>query len=125
MRNSVEFINNTFIVLILMVPNPTLLSQFNPISFCNVSYMIVSKVLAKWLKVMLLDIISLEQSAFVPGRLITYIIISDFEGLHFLKINKAKKHRSCSLNIDMMKAYDHVEWDYLEAVMGKLGFSHA
>lgn len=50
-------------------------------------------------------------------------IIMAYECLHFMKRNKALKHRSCALKLDMMKAYDRVEWDYLEAIMLKLGFS--
>ena len=58
----------------------------------------------------------------MPGRLITNNIIAAYECLHFMKRNKAKKHRHGALKLDMMKAYDQVEWNYLEAIMLKLGF---
>lgn len=59
-----EGVNETSIVIIRKVDPPS-------ISLCNVIYKIVSKCLVNRLRPLLQEIISPNQSAFVPGRLIT------------------------------------------------------
>ena len=63
-------LNTTQVVLIPKVPNPEDLSQFRPISLCSFVYRIISKILANRLKPIMKNIITPQQSAFIPGRLI-------------------------------------------------------
>ncbi|XP_042974642.1 uncharacterized protein LOC122306274 [Carya illinoinensis] len=97
-------------------------SDYRPISLCNVVYKIMSKVLANRLKKLLNNVVSPNQSAFILGRLITNNIMVAYEVLHSMKARKKGKVESMAIKLDMSKAYDRIEWVYLEVVMGKLRF---
>lgn len=78
-------INRTCTVLIPKCNEPKHMSEFRPISCCNALYKIISKTMANKLKLFLNDIISVNQSAFVPGRLITDNALIVFENFHSMK----------------------------------------
>ena len=115
-------INNTYICLILKIKNPQKITDYRPISLCNLIYKLLSKVLANRLKQNLHEVINEAQSAFVLGRHITDNVVVAFETMHTIGKRKKGKEGLMAIKLDMSKAYDRVEWGYLEIVMRKLGF---
>lgn len=91
--------------------------DFRPISLCNTSYKVIGRAITNLAKA-----IDQQQSAFVPGRLITYNIIVGYECMHWIRNNKKSKTGFGALKLDMSKAYDRVKLDFLKAIMLKMGF---
>lgn len=83
---------------------------------------IISKVLANRLRKILPTIISDTQNAFVPGRAIQDNLLVAHKVFHYLKTKRKGLVNDLGLKLDMSKAYDRVEWDFLEATMSRMGF---
>ena len=47
-----------------------------------------------------------------------------FETLHYMRNHRAGKIGYMALKLDMSKAYDRVEWEFMEKVMRKMGFNN-
>ena len=109
-------------MLIPKCKEPKKITEYRPISLCSVVYKIASKAIANRLKNILLTIISDTQSAFVHGRLITDNVLVAFKTMHHISRKKWGKVGEMAIKLDMSKAYDRVEWVFLEKIMEKLGF---
>ena len=114
-------LNITNICLIPKTERPTRITELGPISLCNVGYKIISKVLCQRLKACLPLIISETQSAFVPGRLISDNILIAQEMFHGLRTNKSCQDKFMAIKTDMSKAYDRIEWKFIQELLYKMG----
>ena len=105
------------ISLIPKLNDPKRVMDFRPISLCTALYKIVSKCLANRLKKSLDSVISEYQSAFMGSRLIHDNVLVAFEGIHTMRRGRFGNGSKVALKLDMSKAYDRVEWKFLEEVM--------
>ena len=115
-------INHTNICLIPKFPEAASMCDYCPISLCSVAYKVISKVLGLRIQRCLEVIISESQAAFVPGRQISDNILVAHELINALKSKKDCSEKYMAIKIDISKAYDRVEWSFLEAILSKLGF---
>ena len=116
-------LNKTNIALIPKVNNPKKMFNFRPINLCNVVYKLISKTIANRFKAILPHIISENQSAFTPDKLITDNVLMAFELMHFLNHKNARIDGFMTAKLDISKAFNRVEWGFIQGVMEKLGFN--
>lgn len=109
--------NETHVCLIPKVTGPKKVVDYRPIALCNTHYKIIAKILTKRLQPLLPLLISPQQSAFVPKRAISDNVLITHEILHYLRISGATKRCSMAVKTDMSKAYDRIEWDFLQSVL--------
>lgn len=91
--------------------------QMRPISLCNFSNKVITKLLCLRLASILGKIISLEQGAFVKGRKIQHNILLARELTQ--KVREKIRGGNMILKLDMAKAYDKHSWLALVRVMRK------
>jgi hypothetical protein len=107
-----------FVALIPKVSSPLELKDYRPISLLGSLYKLLAKVLARRLASVLNSVISPTQSAFLKGRNLVDGVLVVNELVDYAK--KAKK--DCLIfKVDFEKAYDLVDWGFLEYMMGRVG----
>ncbi|GJU37563.1 RNA-directed DNA polymerase, eukaryota, reverse transcriptase zinc-binding domain protein [Tanacetum coccineum] len=112
--------NTTLISLVPKSKAPAKVIDYRPISCCNIVYKGISKVITNRIKTVLGELVDVNQSAFIPGRQISDNILLAQE---FLKgYNWGYVTGCCAFKIDIMKAYDTVNWSFLEFCLKEFGF---
>jgi hypothetical protein len=112
-------INQTFIVLISKKIQPTIPQDFRPISLRNIIYKIIAKSLADRLKPHLPNFIDNAQAPFIKNRHISSNIIITQEIIHSFHLKTRKQH-AFLLKIDLAKAFDRLEWNFIETALRRL-----
>lgn len=91
--------------------------HYRPISLYNVTYKLISKLIINRLRPLLDKCISQNQAAFIPG-----MNIQGCELLTKFPTKNLKKH-NMAIKLDMGKAYDRINLDFLHCCLLKFGFS--
>ncbi|KAJ9536537.1 hypothetical protein OSB04_un000289 [Centaurea solstitialis] len=113
-------LNHTLLCFIPKVPNASRVTDFRPISCCNVLYKVISKIIAERMKPFLSQLIGPDQSAFIPGRRISDNILMAHELV--AGYQRSSGQPRCAFKIDLRKAYDTVDWRFLLRMLQGFGF---
>ncbi|KAL0559838.1 hypothetical protein IC582_000218 [Cucumis melo] len=113
-------VNETLITLIAKKEHCETVADFRPISLTTAIYKLIAKTLADRLKQTLPETISESQMAFVKGRQITEAILIANEALDFWR---SKKERGFVIKLDIEKAFDKLNWRFIDFVLMKKNYS--
>ena len=107
-----EYLNRTLITLIPKCNTPESLSNYHPISLCNIVYKIVTKVIVAKICPMLSNLVLPYQTTFVPSRkgVDNPIIVQEL--VHTMSKKKGRGGLM-AIKIDLDKAYDRLEWSFI------------
>ena len=112
-------LNASFLTLIPKKCNAVSIKDFRPINLVGSVYKLLSKVLANRLRAVLDNLISKSQNSFVGGRQILDSVLIANECLDS-RLKSRLPGVVCKLDIE--KAYDHVNWEALFYLLGRMSF---
>lgn len=103
--------NSTILALVPKRPGASAISDFRPISCLNTLYKIIARLLVRRIKPILPELIVLDQTSFVKGRLIvenTVLAGELVNGYH-----RKTGPKRITIKVDIAKAFDTLSWEFL------------
>nr|XP_051202041.1 uncharacterized protein LOC127315609 [Lolium perenne] len=119
-RVDVARLNYGIITLIPKVKGADNIRKYRPITLINVIFKFVAKAYAIRLAPVAHRVIDRSQSAFIKGRCLHVGALALHKIVHELHVRKQK---GLLLKLDFEKAYDRVNWDFLQEILLRKGFS--
>jgi hypothetical protein len=113
-------VNATILTLVSKKINPSTIGDFRPIACYNVIYKCVTKIIANRMLPLLGGLVSMNHSAFIPTRSIYENVLLAQEFVR--NYHKGTGNPRCTLKIDLMKAYDSVNWEFMIHCLHCFGF---
>ena len=113
-------LNATFVELLTKNDKLESFDGFIHISLCNLVYKVISKIISVIIKAFLSEGITKEQFGFLENKQNNEAIGIAQDSLHSIKTNK---YEALILKLDMIKAYDRVDWSFLRLVLLQIGIS--
>lgn len=96
------------------------MKDYRSIACCNMLYKVVSKIIANRLKVVLSSMITENQYAFIKERLLIENVLLATELVK--DYHKADISPRCPMKIDISKAFDSIQWDFVLKSLKVMGF---
>ena len=112
-------LNSTFLVLIPKIRGAEDLKDFRPISLISSIYKLIAKVLANRLKKVMNGLVNPAQNAFVEGR---QILDASLIANEVIDSMQKRKESGILCKLDIEKAYDQINWNFILKVLKKMGF---
>jgi hypothetical protein len=107
------------IILLPKSREAAIIQQYKPICLLNVSFKIFTKVMTNRIFQVATRVISPTQTTFLPGRNIMEGVIVLHETIHEMH---RKKQDGLIFKIDFEKAYDKINWSFVQQTMRMKGF---
>ncbi|XP_062085573.1 uncharacterized protein LOC133791669 [Humulus lupulus] len=115
-----EELLETTMSLVPKIENPTRAVDYRPIACCSTLYKCISKLLCYRLAKVLPDLVYPNQGTFIQGRSIAHnvLICQDL----IKNYRRSSISPRCAIKIDISKAYDTIDWWFIEELLKSLCF---